>query len=123
MTNSITQIITHSFLLALAFGTQLYSPVVNTRLTGVGFFKLGTSIVLGALVLALGVSLSMQPTPDQKVLSIYGALILLNVVTFLFHRDQKSLLMWIIYGVQIVLFTTLTFYTFQFQPLWINFFL
>jgi hypothetical protein len=31
--------------------------------------------------------------------------------------------MWIIYGVQICLFIALTFFSFQFQPLWINFFL
>jgi hypothetical protein len=121
--NSVTQIITQTFLLALAFGTQLYSPVVNTRLTGVGFFKLGSSIVLGSLVLGLGVALSMKPAPDQTTLLIYGVLIGLNIVTFLFHRDQKSILMWIIYGIQILLFITLTFFTFQFQPLWINFFL
>ena len=54
--NSVTQVVTQSFLLALAFGTQLYAPVVNTRLTGVGFYKLGTAIVLASLVLALGVS-------------------------------------------------------------------
>ncbi len=121
--NSVTQVITQTFLMALAFGTQLYSPVVNTRLTGVGFYKLGTSIVLGSLVLALGVSLSMNPAPTQMTLVIYGALIVLNMITFAFHRDQKSIVMWIIYGIQIFLFIALTFISFQFQPLWINFFL
>lgn len=121
--NSVTQVVFQTFLLALAFGTQLYSPVVSTRLTGVGFYKLGTSIVLASLVLALGVSLSMQPAPDQIMLLIYGVLIALNIVTFVFHRDEKSILMWIIYGIQIPLFIALTYYTFQFQPLWINFFL
>jgi hypothetical protein len=121
--NSVTQVITQTFLMALAFGTQLYSPVVNTRLTGVGFYKLGTSIVLGSLVLALGVSLSMNPEPSQMTLVIYGALIILNMITFVFHRDQKSILMWSIYGIQIFLFIALIFFSFQFQPLWINFFL
>ncbi|MFL5783206.1 MAG: hypothetical protein ACJ76H_01270 [Bacteriovoracaceae bacterium] len=121
--NSVTQVISQAFLLAFAFGTQIYSPVVNTRLTGVGFFKLGTSIVLGALVLALGVSYFMQPGLTQWHWICYGSLIALNAVAFLFHRDQKSFLMWAIYGVQIVAFVCLTFITYQFNPLWINFFL
>jgi hypothetical protein len=40
------------FLLALSYGTQLLSPVVSTRLTGVGFYKLGNSIVLASMTLA-----------------------------------------------------------------------
>ena len=121
--NSVTQVVTQAFLLALAFGTQIYSPVVNTKLTGVGFFKLGTSIVLGSLVFALGISYYMTPSLDQKQWICYGSLIFLNMITFLFHRDQKSILMWVIYGIQIMLFLCLTFLTYQRQPLWINFFL
>lgn len=121
--NSVTQVVFQSFLLAFAFGTQMYAPVVNTRLTGVGFYKLGTALVLGSLIFALGVSYSMQPGLSQIQWICYGVLILLNVVTFLFHRDDKNLLMWIIYGIQIVLFIILTFLTYQKNPLWINFFL
>lgn len=123
MNNSVTQVVTQSFLLALAFGTQIYSPVVNTRLTGVGFFKLGTSIVLGALVLALGVSYFMVPglTPSHWI--CYGSLLGLNALAFLFHRDQKSFVMWAIYAVEVLLLSWLAFLTFQGQPLWINFFM
>jgi tetratricopeptide (TPR) repeat protein len=53
--NSMTQIVAHFFLFALAYGTQLFSPVVNTKLTGVGFFKLGTSIVLTSLIFTFGI--------------------------------------------------------------------
>lgn len=123
MNNSVTQVVTQTFFLALAFGTQILSPVVNTRLTGVGFFKLGTSIVLGSLVFALGVSFFMVPGLTTNHWICYLSLILLNVVTFLFHRDQKNFLMWSIYVVQSALFVWLTFLTFQGQPLWINFFL
>lgn len=121
--NSVTQVVFQTFLLALAFGTQIYSPVVNTRLTGVGFFKLGTAIVLGALVLAFGVSYFMEPALTTNHYICYGSLILLNIVTFLFHRDQKNWIMWSIYAVQFLFFIWLTFLTFQGQPLWINFFL
>lgn len=121
--NSVTQVITQTFFLALAFGTQIFAPVVNTRLTGVGFYKLGTAIVLGSLVLALGVSYFMVPALTTHHWICYASLILLNIVTFLFHRDQKTFLMWSIYVIQFAFFVWLTFLTFQGQPLWINFFL
>lgn len=121
--NSVTQVVFQAFLLAFAFGTQMFSPVVSTRLTGVGFFKLGTSIVLGSLVLALGVSYSMEPGLNQIQWICYSVLIVTNIMTFIFHKDSKNLLMWIIYGIQLILFLALTFYTYQLNPLWINFFL
>lgn len=121
--NSVTQVVFQAFLLAFAFGTQMYAPVVNTRLTGVGFYKLGTAIVLSSLVFALGVSYSMNPGLNQLQWICYGTLIVLNAVTFVFHQDHKNLLMWIIYGIQIVLFLMLTVLTYGQNPLWINFFL
>ena len=121
--NSVTQVVIHTFLLAFAFGTQIYSPVVSTRLTGVGFFKLGTALVLGSLVLALGLAYYMQPPLDVYTWTCYGSLILLNCLAFLFHRDQKSIFMWVIYGLQLVMFMALVYFTYNFRPDWINFFL
>ncbi len=120
--NSTTQIISHFFLLAFAFGTQLFSPVVSTRLTGVGFYKLGTSIVLAALVLALGVDLFMAPALAAPEAVCYGVLIATNILASVLHRDQKSIPMWGLYVVQLVAFVVLTFHTFGFDPLWIMFF-
>ena len=122
MTNSVTQIITHSFLLSLAFGTQILAPVVNTRLTGVGFYKLGLSIVLTCLVLALGVSYFMQPGLDQTSMICFGVLILTNILTFTVHKDHKSLLMWLIYILQIATFCFLIFHIYLPTPNWIMFF-
>src|SRR6478672_5741725 len=102
--NSITQFIIHFFLLSLAFGTQLFSPVVSTKLTGVGFYKLGTSIVLASLVLALGVDYFMEPGLRPIEWWCYGILIGSNVITSVFHRDDKSYLMWGIYVLQILTF-------------------
>lgn len=121
--NSVTQVVTQTFLLAFAFGTQIYSPVVNTRLTGPGFFKLGTAIVMGCLVLALGVSYFMEPGLVPRQWFCYLALMVLNTGAFIFHRDHKSFLMWVIYGIELVLFVSLIFLTYQNNPLWINFFL
>jgi hypothetical protein len=121
--NSTTQIITHFFLLSLAFGTQLLSPVVDTKLTGVGFYKLGTSIVLACICLALGVDFYMQPAATPVEFSCYGILILTNAITYFLHKDDKSLTMWGLYIVQVITFCVLTFYVFAFNPLWITLFL
>lgn len=122
MTNSVTQIITHSFLLSMAFGTQLLGPVVNTRLTGVGFYKLGLSIVLTCLVLVFGVSYYMQPSLDQTSMACFIILILSNVATFTLHRDHKTWVMWAFYILQILTFIFLIFHTYLPQPNWLMFF-
>lgn len=121
--NSTTQIIFHFFLLSLAFGTQVLSPVVSTKLTGVGFYKLGTTIVLASLVLALGVDVYMQPAPTAAEFICYAILVATNAFTYLLHKDEKSILMWALYVVQVLAFSALTFYVFAFNPLWITFFL
>ena len=59
--NSITQIVIFTFLFALSFGTQILSVVVDTKLTGVGFYKLGISVVMVSLMLALGLDIFMEP--------------------------------------------------------------
>jgi hypothetical protein len=120
--NSITQIIVHSFLLSLAFGTQIFSSVVSTRLTGVGFFKLTNSIVLISLVFALGADIFMLPEMDSKDILCYSILIISNVLTLAFHRDHKSWIMWGLYILQLCTFTYFIFHLFLPTPAWINFF-
>lgn len=117
--NSITQIVIFYFLLSLAFGTQLFSPVVNTKLTGVGFYKLGTSIVIASLILALGVDYFMNPAIGQTEWLCYAILISSNVLTSILHKDQKTFLMWGIYLLQVVTFCILGFHVFSFEPNWI----
>ncbi|MGE3608995.1 MAG: hypothetical protein AB7I27_05365 [Bacteriovoracaceae bacterium] len=120
--NSTTQIIAHFFLLALAFGTQIFSPIVSTKLTGVGFYKLGTSIVLASLVLAFGIDLSMSPELSLPEYVCYGVLLTSNVITYIFHRDQKSILMWVLYVLQVLTFSYFSFIAFNFHPIWIQLF-
>ncbi|HXH30006.1 MAG TPA: hypothetical protein VNJ01_04270 [Bacteriovoracaceae bacterium] len=121
--NSVTHTITHFFLLAFAFGTQLFGPVVSTKLTGVGFYKLGSSIVIGALVFAAGVDYFMKPGLGSYQYLAYGVIIGSNVLGSALHRDEKSYLMWGLYLVQILSFCFLAFSSFQFDPLWIMFFM
>lgn len=123
MQNSVTQVIAHTFFLALAFGTQILSPIVSTRLTGVGFFKLGTAIVLGSLTLAFGVDYFMAPALTMPEIVLYISLLVLNLVTHLFHQDQKSIFMWVIYAIQVALFSALVLICFNYDVRWIQFFL
>src|SRR5437868_615231 len=104
MTNSITQIIAHFFFLSLAFGTQFFTPVVNTKLTGVGFYKLCTSIVLASLVLAFGVYYSMSSGLNSLEIGLYSVLIVSNILGSFFHKDQKTWPMWVLYVIQVLSF-------------------
>lgn len=121
--NSTTQVIAHFFFLAFAFGTQLFSPIVSTKLTGVGFFKLGTSIVIASLVLAFGVDFYMAPVLSTIEVACYCAIIILNILTSAFHKDEKTLFMWAAYFLQVIFFTVLVTYSFNFNLNWILFFL
>jgi hypothetical protein len=116
--NSSTQTIAHFFLLSLSFGTQIFSPVVNTKLTGVGFYKLGTSIVLISLILAFGLDYYMAPSLDIFEIGCYGVLILTNISSYIFHQDQKTWPMWVLYAFQVFIFCTLGFLVFDFRPDW-----
>ncbi len=120
--NSMTQIISHLFLLSMAFGTQLFSPIVSTKLTGVGFYKLGTSIVLASLVLSIGVGYFMEPTITPIEWWCYGILLVTNIIGSIFHRDHKSLFMWLLYGIQVISFCVLAFNILDMNPFWIMFF-
>lgn len=121
--NSVTQVIAFTFMLAFAFGTQIFSPVVNTRLTGVGFFKLGTALVLGALTFALGIDYFMQPGLTPLEWACYVVLLISTLFAYLFHRDQKSVFMWIIYTIQLLAFLVLVFVSHNFNWSWIHFFM
>ncbi|GEM_PF-309019 len=120
--NSITQICIHFFLLSLAFGTQFFAPVVSTSLTGVGFYKLGTSIVLGSLVMAFGVDYFMAPGLTPLEWWCYGILVFSNLLGSVAHRDDKTLFMWGLYILQVITFSVLVFHVFAFDPIWIMFF-
>lgn len=120
--NSTTITLIHFFLLSLAFGTQLFTPVVSTRLTGVGFYKLATSIVLASLGLGLATQLAMEEGPATITYWFYGFLLLTHGFGHIFHRDHKGPLMWALYVLQLIVFVSLIFYVFNFSPTMIQFF-
>lgn len=127
-----TQSVIYFFLLSLGFGTQMFSPVVDTKLTGVGFYKLGSAIVLGCLILAVGIHFFSEPVDSfthslfiqdllgshnkaealkTAVTGIFLTVIGSHILTYFFHKDVKSWSMWGAYGLQMILMTTLIFIT------------
>jgi len=92
-----------SFLLALATGIYAFTPIANTMLTGVGFHKLVTSVCAGCLFIAFSVGLSSGIVQSIYLQGLFATSLILFVVNYFFHRDQKSLLMWAIFLAQNVL--------------------
>ncbi len=64
----------------------------------------------------------MAPALTSKEMICYGVLISSNALGFTFHKDQKSWLMWVLYGFQILTFGVLGLETFAYDPAWITFF-
>lgn len=86
------------FLVTVAWTLTLFSPVASSRLTGNGFIKLVTNLSIGSLAIALVISF-MSSNVSLFSGTLYLKLIALSalVAITLFHRDDKSLFMWILY--------------------------
>ena len=100
------------FLISIAWTLTLFSPIASSRLTGNGFIKLITNVSIGSLVTAMIISFISHNSPLNYPL--YLKLISLSalVATAFFHRDEKSLFMWILYsltvlflGIHLILFS------------------
>lgn len=99
------------FLISLAFTYTLFSPIAPSHLTGNGFIKLISNLSIGSLVITLLMSLTSREAlaPLGLVLKLTATVAL--TATAVFHRDQKSWTMWLLYalvvaslGVHIALF-------------------
>lgn len=95
------------FLLSMAFGVGVFTPLANTQMTGVGLLKLLTTVTGVSLLLGLSLNLSYTPLMSAQPLLMAISLVCM-VFVYLFHKDKKSSLMWALYLVQnISLFLTL----------------
>jgi hypothetical protein len=99
MTNvNFVKTISDFFLLSVAWSLVLFSTIANSKLTGAGLIKLLTNTAIGALVISLVVTIISDGfeinTPlALKLFSLVG-LIAITV----FHQDEKSLAMCILYS-------------------------
>lgn len=99
MTNvNFVKTISDFFLLSVAWSLVLFSIIANSQLTGAGFIKLLTNTAIGALVISLVVTIisdgfEFNTFLGLKLLSLIG-LIFITV----FHQDEKSRLMCVLYS-------------------------
>lgn len=98
-----TKLIT-TFLFSLAWGLSLYTPLVNTQVTGVGFLKLCLKITLGSLFLLLAFFIAANLDPLAPLMLIFYTLLALSCLTFYIHQDKKSKFMWVIFFISQFLF-------------------
>jgi hypothetical protein len=104
------------FLISIAWTLTLFSPIASTRLTGNGFIKLLSNISIGSLVTAMVVSFfSTNYFGVPLYLKMISLFALINIT--LFHQDDKSLLMWLMY---VVITCSLGFHLILFYPLLLN---
>lgn len=86
------------FLISIAWTLTFFSPIASSSLTGNGFIKLLTNVSIASLTTAL--IINFLSNDFLLNISLYLKLISLSalVAMTLFHRDDKSLFMWILYA-------------------------
>jgi hypothetical protein len=98
------------FLISLGLTFTLFSPIAKSTLTGNGFIKLISNLSIGALIISLIINL----VSGGQILTHLNLLKILSIISLilisLFHKDQKSILMWVLYS---IIITTLTYHIFQ----------
>jgi hypothetical protein len=105
------------FLISVAWTLTLFSPIASSKLTGNGFIKLLTNVSIGSMVIALIISFITQDKLLSYGLGLKFITLVALVATTLFHRDEKSLFMWILYAVIVV---ALGFHIILFSPVILN---
>lgn len=95
---TITQL-AHFFLISVALGLGIFSFLARTEDTGAGFMKLLCSICLGTLFVST--LLHVKETDLWNPISkLYYFSLVTIVLTRFFHKDRKSIAMWILYFLQ-----------------------
>ncbi len=90
------------FLISLAWTYTLFSAVASSRLTGNGFIKLISNLSIGSLI----ISLIIHFISSSAILSLPLYLKLISLMALvaitLFHRDDKSFFMWVMYAIVVL---------------------
>jgi hypothetical protein len=107
------KIIADFFLVSLAWSFILFSPIASSKLTGNGFIKLISNLATGSLVISVIVSLLSHVAVNSPFIYLKVIALISLVLTSLFHRDEKSTLMWVLYA---IIVSTLGFDLYLFSP-------
>jgi hypothetical protein len=90
------------FLISLAWTLTLFSPIASSKLTGNGFIKLITNLSIGSLVITLIITFMSGGNILSLPLYLKLASLVALVATTLFHRDDKSIFMWVMYAIVVL---------------------
>lgn len=86
------------FLLSLALGVGMFTFLIDTNAAGAGVMKLFSSLCAAAAFLAsLFQAVAGEPL-SASAISYYVAT-LSFVLIYLFHKDKKSILMWVLFAI------------------------
>ncbi|WP_127718416.1 hypothetical protein [Halobacteriovorax sp. HLS] len=84
------------FFLTLALGVGLFTWVADSKMTGAGFQGLINSVCLGSTLVATIIHLTYGTFSDPFSIKYYIAAICFLLIR-LFHKDEKSLFMWVLF--------------------------
>lgn len=104
--------VTESFLLTLAFGVSLFTPIADSRLTGNGFIKLITTVAIVPMLLSTILFLRYAGPFSPPAILHYIPMVCMVFVRFL-HGDEKTWPMWLLYVIQNGALVMLFFMTFN----------
>lgn len=93
------KIIAEFFFLSLALGVGICTPLANSKETGGGLIKLMTSVTLAGALGALSCHLLYAPVTGLQSLMIAASFVCM-VFVYVFHRDHKTWVMWLLYAIQ-----------------------
>lgn len=110
------KIIAEFFLISIAWTLTLFSPIASSQLTGNGLIKLLSNVSIGSLVIALIINFLSLNVFTLSLGLKFIALVALVTIS-LFHRDQKTPLMWLMYALVVL---ALGFHLVLFSPLILN---
>lgn len=93
------KLIAEFFLISLSLSFTAFSPIANSQLTGNGFIRLISNLSIGASVVALIVNLVSGGSFASLENILKVVTIISLILNSLFHKDVKSLFMWVLYSV------------------------
>lgn len=96
------KLIAEFFLISLGLTYTAFSPIANSQLTGNGFIRLISNVSIGSMVVALIINLVSGGNISslENLLKVISLIAL--ILTTLFHKDVKSILMWGLYSVVVL---------------------
>lgn len=103
-------LVSRYFLYALSFGSGAFSFLVSTKHTGVGFFKLITSVAFASLLIFLGLEYSEIKQFNNPVIYLSLVLLFFKAIQYVQHKDQKSKYMWFLFAIEHITYLALGYY-------------